>query len=462
MTTHIGIIGAGPAGMSAAIRLVEAGCRVTILDEQPSPGGQIYRNASIASDPLITLLGDDYETGVRLSRKFLKITEHEHCRYIPNASVWSVNPDGIVSWIVDEQVEAFGFDGLIIGNGALERPMPLKGWTLPGVMTVGAAQILLKTSETPLRDTVLVGAGPLLYLVAVQLIRSGFPPTAIVETQSLTDLIKASRHLWRMNTKTLAYLVKGLEFISVIKKAGVRRYTGVKRIEIDKVADHLRISFKDGSRLRWVESEYALLHSGVVPNTQITRSLDIDHRWNPGNQSFDPVTNQFGSAKSAVSKNIWLAGDGAKILGADAAIISGKIVAEDVLDKFSFASFDPTRRKNLLKQKDRFGPVRQFLDECYRPSTEILDPDGDVIVCRCEEVKAVDVRKAIALGAQGPNQLKVFTRCGMGNCQGRYCGLTVSQMVASARDMELDEVGYYRIRTPLKPITLKELSTYHE
>jgi bacterioferritin-associated ferredoxin len=190
--------------------------------------------------------------------------------------------------------------------------------------------------------------------------------------------------------------------------------------------------------------------------------LDIDHRWNPGNQSFDPVTNQFGSAKSAVSKNIWLAGDGAKILGADAAIISGKIVAEDVLDKFSFASFDPSRRKNLLKQKDRFGPVRQFLDECYRPSTEILDPDGDVIVCRCEEVKALDVREAIALGAQGPNQLKVFTRCGMGNCQGRYCGLTVSQMVASARDMELDEVGYYRIRTPLKPITLKELSTYYE
>jgi bacterioferritin-associated ferredoxin len=99
-----------------------------------------------------------------------------------------------------------------------------------------------------------------------------------------------------------------------------------------------------------------------------------------------------------------------------------------------------------------------FLDTLYRPAKTFRVPQGDTIVCRCEEVSAEQIRATVPLGASGPNQMKAFLRCGMGSCQGRLCGVTVTELIADVRGVSPAEVGYYKLRPPVKPITLGELA----
>ena len=104
---------------------------------------------------------------------------------------------------------------------------------------------------------------------------------------------------------------------------------------------------------------------------------------------------------------------------------------------------------------DRERALRRFLDRLYRPPRSVLVPvEDEVIACRCEEVSVGQIRRAARLGAQGPNQLKAFTRCGMGPCQGRICGPIVSAVIAEARGVPIAEIGSYRPRAPYKPITV--------
>jgi NAD(P)H-nitrite reductase large subunit len=125
--------------------------------------------------------------------------------------------------------------------------------------------------------------------------------------------------------------------------------------------------------------------------------------------------------------------------------LSGKTAAEEAA---------PLRKelKKLLR-------MRPMLDALYPPRANIASPADDTIVCRCEELTAGDIRKAAAIGQPGPNQLKAYTRAGMGPCQGRQCGYTVSHIIAQAQGRTVAEVGFYRIRPPLKPVTLAELVT---
>ena len=107
----------------------------------------------------------------------------------------------------------------------------------------------------------------------------------------------------------------------------------------------------------------------------------------------------------------------------------------------------------------RYQRGRKFLDVLYRPAKQFRVPHGDTIVCRCEEVRAQQVTETIALGCSGPNQMKAFLRCGMGPCQGRFCGLTVAEMIAEGRGLSPQEIGYYRLRPPVKPITVAEMAS---
>jgi octopine oxidase subunit A len=156
---------------------------------------------------------------------------------------------------------------------------------------------------------------------------------------------------------------------------------------------------------------------------------------------------------------IAIAGDGAGIGGAEAAIVRGRIAARaavDALAPAAAAKLAPTASfKASLVRAER---GRAFLDRLFRPARQFRIPSGDTIVCRCEEVSAKDILDAVAIGATGPNQLKAYRRTGMGPCQGRLCGLTVTELMAQARGKTPQEIGYYRLRAPVKPITLAELA----
>ena len=152
---------------------------------------------------------------------------------------------------------------------------------------------------------------------------------------------------------------------------------------------------------------------------------------------------------------IAVAGDGAGIGDETAAAERGRIAALAAVRTLKPEALGSLPSEQGVRQE--MG--RAFLDVLNRPAPAFRLPKGDTIVCRCEEVTAAQVRDTAAMGCEGPNQMKAFLRCGMGPCQGRLCGLTVTELIAQQRDTTPAEVGYYRLRPPVKPITLAELAS---
>lgn len=446
------VIGAGPAGMAAARCAADCGLSVTLLDEQQRAGGQIYRDVERASGKRRALLGKDFTAGLPLVEKL----DHKRITHIRGAVVWQIEDRTRVAYSVSGKAHLVTGKRLLIATGALERPMPVPGWTLPGVMTAGAAQILLKQSGIVCERAVLAGCGPLLYLVAAQMVRAGAPPLALVETQTLGDMLAAMRHGagalrgWR-------YMAKGLGLLAELKRAGVKRFPGATGIAIEGGDRVEAIRFHASGQDRRIECSTVLLHHGVMPNTQTARSIGIDHKWDGRQRCFTPHKDRWGRTDL---DEVFIAGDGAGIGGAKAAELAGRLAALEIaFDLGAISEDDRDRQAGRLRPALSIElAARPFIDRAYPPFAEALAPADQTIICRCEEVTAADIRKYAKLGCAGPNQTKAYGRPGMGPCQGRFCGLTVTEMLAQANRSTHQETGYYRIRPPLKPVTLGELA----
>ena len=451
----VAIIGAGPAGIIASLTLTSKNVHVTILDEQHTIGGQIYRNLETISDKKVQSSYVDYANAKLLFKRVKKAVHQKLLTVISGASVWSLTKNKEVSWSIDGKSFCRKFDAVILATGAIERAMPLDGWTNPGVLTVGAAQILMKTAHYVPQNSVLVGSGPLFYLVACQMLEQGEPPKTLLETQSKLDIFKALFYL-RPNLITTIYLLRGVVMLAKLKLAGVRRIKSVTDVRIKSGNREHIIQFVRGKKKRYIEAQNVFLHAGVHPNIQITQALGIKHDWNMQNYCWEPRTDKFGRTNLP---NILIAGDGNKILGSDSAKISGEIAALKLLADNGF-SVDETHILNKIKIEKQHLQFRKFLDVLYAPKEWHSCPPNDVIICRCEEVTAGEVREAITMGCLGPNQLKAFSRCGMGNCQGRYCGMTVINLFSEMLGHTPEQTGYFRIRTPIKPVTLSEIANF--
>ncbi|MEM5365422.1 NAD(P)/FAD-dependent oxidoreductase [Paraburkholderia azotifigens] len=453
------VVGAGPAGMSAATRAARAGLSVVLLDEQDAVGGQIYRAIGRADARRKEILGPDYAAGSAIAEAFAR----SGARHVAHASVWQVTRERAVHYLKDGKVGSFDARRVILATGALERPFPIPGWTLPGVLTAGAAQILLKSAgEVPAEPPVLAGCGPLLYLLGWQYVRAGVPIRALVDTTRHEDRWRAKKHLLSA-LRAWPFLSKGLQLIRTLRAAGVPIYEAADDLQIESKRDSdgteraAALRFTTQGRAHKVEADVILLHQGVVPNTQFTLSLRAQHHWDAAQLCFAPTTNTWGELDVP---GIFVAGDGGGIGGALAAAEQGALSALQAASQLG-AIDAATLEREAAPHRRALADVmriRPFLDSLYRPRDANRIPSNDVIVCRCEEVTAGDVRGFVELGCMGPNQAKSFGRCGMGPCQGRMCGLTVTEIIADARKVPPDEVGYYRIRPPIKPLTLGELA----
>ncbi|MEP2530193.1 NAD(P)/FAD-dependent oxidoreductase [Shimia sp.] len=449
------VVGAGPAGMAAAAEAASHGLQVLLLDENPSAGGQIYRNVETAAERYPKILGRDFSKGLPL----VGALSTPGITYVPNACVWSVQ-DNSVSYLTDEGSQNVQADHVLLATGALERAMPIPGWTLPGVMTAGAAQIMLKQSSVAAREAVLVGSGPLLYLVAVQLLRAGCPPKALVETQTRGDMRTALTH-WRAAMRGWRYLQRGAAMLNELRNAGIPRHVGSIKLALLGSRRVEALHFTCGGRIHELACDTVLLHHGVVPNVQASNALGVSHDWDKRQQAFVPQVDQWGKTDKA---GLWIAGDGGGIGGALAAELSGRIAGMGIAQALGgLTLLDRDRQaKPLIANRDIELSIRPFLDRAYPPYAAAMLPEDDVTVCRCEEVSAGDIRAAAAQGCLGPNQAKAFTRAGMGRCQGRYCGLTVSNLLSDAHGQSPDDTGYYRIRPPLKPVSLGQLGALYD
>jgi NAD(P)H-nitrite reductase large subunit len=252
------------------------------------------------------------------------------------------------------------------------------------------------------------------------------------------------------------YFFKGLGLMREVR-AKTRVVAGVTSIAAAGDGRVESVTYEAGGKRATLPVELLLLHQGVVPNVNLAMAAGVKHRWDDIQLCWAPVLDANGATSV---EGIAVAGDGAGIGGVLSAVERGRIAARAAVEALRPEAAGKVPAMDALRKAlARVERGRAFLDVLFQPPTQFRVPQGDTIVCRCEEVTAQDILDSVAIGATGPNQLKAYRRTGMGPCQGRLCGLTVTELMAQARGKSPEEIGYYRLRAPVKPITLAELAS---
>jgi len=450
------IIGAGPAGLAAAVTAAGYGLDALVLDEQPSVGGQIYRNIESASERILSILGPDYLQGLELVKQF----RTSQAEYLGNAIVWRIDPNGNICFSHQGQSREINARHILIATGAMERPVPFAGWTLPGVMSVGAADANFKSSNMiPEGPVILAGSGPLLLSTAGHLASCGVDVAAVLDTtvsrNFLSSLPAVPKALRRPD-----YLLKGLGMIMDLQRSGIRYVRGVTEYQAHGTDRLDHVSFKASGESDSLAAGVLLVHEGIVPRCDLTRQVGLAHLWDPVQRCWYPQTTTFGRTEL---KAIHVAGDGAFVHGGVAAQLKGSLAALDIaasLKALPHNQNDGAARRVKRRLYGELAP-RPFVDALYQPRSKLYRLAPDTLVCRCESVTAGDIQRALAEGCRDPNEIKAMTRCGMGQCQGRMCGSALAEITAEFMKLEPDGIRSLSIRPPVRNIALAELAELH-
>ncbi len=446
------VVGAGPAGLACACTAAEYGLEVLLLDEQRGCGGQIYRNIERQSDFIANILGKEYQRGCNLVARYKKSS----VVHLPESVVWNLVPDGRVSFSrhgVSTELQA---KRIVIAIGAMERPAPFSGWTLPGVMGAGGVDALLKSDGlVPAGPVTMVGNGPIMLLVAGHLQKLGVEVAEFLDTTPSSSFLGAVKHLPQA-MKRVGYLLTGAAMLaSTWKQVGryqrnVASYSasGKERIETLTTVHGGKKSIRPVSTL--------LVHEGIIPRTEFSRQLRLDHDWDPVQRYWYPRINADGRTSE---KAIFIAGDGAFVHGAVAAELKGELTALALLEDFNKATHETRQRKvQACKALSHELLPRLFVDALYQPRKNLHELDDETIVCRCEEVTAGTIRALIRKGQDTPEKVKATTRSGMGPCQGRMCSCAVSEVVAQETGRDIVSFLPLSVRPPVRNIGLGELA----
>jgi NADPH-dependent 2,4-dienoyl-CoA reductase/sulfur reductase-like enzyme len=459
-TYDVAVVGAGPAGLVAATTTVSLGLATIVFDESPSPGGQIYRAVTTTTVRRPELLGGDYWHGASLVRLF----RASGAEYLPATTVWAAarRAEGFDLGVSGGRPGTrigglFAARALLVASGAIERPLPFPGWTLPGVLTAGAVQTLLKSSAlVPAGRVVLAGSGPLLWQVAWQLTNAGVAIDRVLETIPRGRLAEAMRHAPGFMFST--YLARGLELMRTVR----RRTSVIEHVaglEARGDARVQRVRYEVDGEWTEIPADLLVLSHGVVPNVHLPAALGCELEWNADQSALQPVADAWGGTSA---ESVFVAGDVAGIAGAQAAEARGRLAALAIAN--ALGRIDAARRDALGAPAQQALATalrgRRFLDVLYRPAPAFLRPHGATLACRCEEVAAHTMREAVRDGAATLHALKAATRCGMGPCQGRLCLGTATEIVADELGVDPATLAPPSIRFPLRPVTLAEFAAW--
>lgn len=443
------VIGAGPAGIAAARLLAEAGLQPMVLDKAPAPGGQGWREP-LAGEPSRQALGADPAAAARARAEFLELARSGRIDWYPSTTVvdltrerlWALGPSG--------EVDSARFDRLILCPGAIERILPLPGWTLPGVYTLGGAQAALEAHRCLIgRRIAFLGTGPLLYLAAAQHVAAGASVVAVADTARLRDALAASSDLAADRSR----LALGLRCLRTLRKAAVPVLRGVRSLAIEggEQVEAVRIGTRRG--LRRFACDAVALGFGLVPQLQLLDLLDAPFRHDPESGTWLAEVDPAG--RTPVT-GVYLAGDGGRIRGAEAAALAGERAALALLEDLD-RPVDAARIARIDRELDRHGRFARAMARAFPFPSAIEEAiDDSTIVCRCEAVTAGALRVAARdLDADEVNRAKALTRCGMGRCQGRLCGPTAARLLARACGLDLAAVGRLRAQAPVEPLPVR-------
>jgi NADPH-dependent 2,4-dienoyl-CoA reductase/sulfur reductase-like enzyme len=479
------VVGAGPAGLAAALVLAEHALGVVVVDEGARPGGQIYRQPPESFDVRHWLAGRAYAAGRQLLERAQAAAG---IVWRSETTAWGIFDAGAES---PAPTDGSATDGLVVAlagpaglsrvrarrlllaTGAYDLPVAFPGWTLPGVMTAGGVQAFVKSQRLlPGRRFVLAGAHPLLLVVADQLLAAGADVAAVAFAEPRPAVAGALADLARLHGRWGA-LAQAAGPLARLRRAGVPVMFGrlLVRIEGDGVVSSATLARVDAAWRVVVGSEETVacdtvaLGYGFVPSTELARQAGCRYRWDGPAGGW--VVEHDAWLRSS-DPRISLAGEITGVAGAEQAAEEGRLAALGILaDVGRLAPADVTRLARPVRR--RLAAHRRFtavVQRRFAPRHATLAglPRGDTVVCRCEELTAGTLRRALDehrhVGTA--DALKLLTRAGMGPCQGRMCQPTVVQLVAAARARDVASVGPYHARAPVKPIALGALADEFE
>ena len=448
------VVGAGPAGVRAAQALVQAGLRPVVIDEGRRDGGQIYRRQPEGfKRSYAKLYGTEAAKAQALHRDFDAL--RTQVDYRCDTLAWNLS-DGELHVVHAGQPQILPFDALLVCSGATDRLMPVPGWQHAGCYSLGASQIALKAQACAIgARVVFLGSGPLLYLVASQYVQAGAQLAAVLDTAPAAKSWAAVAGLLARPGLAL----RGLALIRSLRRARVPVLQGVTPLRIDG-NDSLgvqSVAVRDSTgREQHFECDAVGLGWHLRAETQLADLARCEFEFEPASRQWLPRIDADGRSSA---RGVYLAGDGARILGADGAEAAGRLAALAALADLGHAQgralyeSESAGLRRTLAQMDRFrkGLARAF----PWPHAQAAALPDDTVVCRCEAVTAGELRRCVnELDSREVNRAKAFSRVGMGRCQGRFCGHASAEIVAQACGVPVQQVGRLRTQAPVKPLMM--------
>ncbi|AMM23698.1 FAD-dependent oxidoreductase [Variovorax sp. PAMC 28711] len=446
LSTDVLVIGGGPAGLRAALAARKAGASVLLLDERPQSGGQFYKPLA-PSHAAVSAPDRQFADGLALTHAVQAAGVEVH----QGAQVWAAFSATEVGALIDGRSTVVTCKQLVIAPGAYERPAPFPGWTLPGVMTTGAAQTLARAYRVaPGQRVLIAGNGPLNLQLAAELLAGGATVVAVLESAAKPSLAQA-RSLWRAARTAPDLLWQGARYLRQLRRHQVPvlwQHT-VTAAEGDQGAPRVRriaASGPDGAV--FFDADTLCLGYGFVPSTELARMLGCEHRLVDRHLGYLATVTAEDGATSV--PGVFVVGDGADLGGSRVALARGALAGAAAARRLGLS---PQVPEDTQRQLERALQFQQALWSLYAaPPVSLASVSDDTVLCRCEEITFGSVRAQIRAGRDTLAALKRNTRLGMGRCQGRYCANTAARLVKETTGRAAEPEQYFAPRLPAKPV----------
>ena len=457
-SAEIAVVGAGPAGLAAAAEAVACGAKVTLIDDNRQPGGQYFRQIAGEFRRKATTVFDKDQPR---AEALLRIISHRRRRLHAGDHGLVAGGGSRRRLFRTARIRPAGGGLSHPLPGAHDRPVPFPGWTLPGVVTAGGLQNLVKEQRMlPGRRAVVAGNGPLLLVTAASLLRGGAEVAAVIEAAPihrrllpLLPALAASPKILRLALSYRALMMRhGVPMRSgetVIEALGKE---SLQAVRVAPIGEDGRIA-RDLART--IEADTLITGFGLRASTELYQMLGCRLVYRAQRGGWLPQRNDDLETSSA---NILAAGDGAAIGGVEFALLEGALAGLAAARRVGRAIGREAREAGLRRELARMERFRLGLESLYRPPADYLQlVTPDTLICRCEEVTAAALSPASLGPAGSAFALKAATRIGMGRCQGRFCQATFASMIAARDGCAVEDVRLPRLRPPARLVRIGEL-----